>query len=667
MGSWLFAHNQTAYEAAVSMMEDKGKAAVIHPTGTGKSFIGFQLALEHPDKRVCWLSPSEYIYQTQLESLKRVLREQEAVPHNITFLTYSRLMLFTGRENERKAGEAGTAGTDRAAGAGETAGDGADGIGGRDGIEELQPDYIILDEFHRCGAVEWGKGVRGLLDRYPQARLLGLSATNVRYLDGQRDMAQELFDGNIASEMTLGSAIAEGILTAPEYVISLYSYEKELLKWERRRASIHNKITAEKCDNLLERLRRALEQAEGLEQIFEKYMRSGGRYLVFCMDKAHMEEMKENAGKWFAGVDSAPHIYTAYYSDSLTGKAFRAFQEDDSGHLKLLYCIDMLNEGVHVADVDGVILLRPTISPILYLQQIGRCLSSGSDKRPVIFDLVNNVDSLRCIDYLQAELKEAYVAMPCTARERQGFDGSFQVQDELKDCRDLFRQLQENLGASWEVYFQAAADYCREFGNLKVPRTYVTKDGLSLGSWIQIQRRVYAGKKCGALSREQIQRLEDIHMIWDVRNENWESGYAELYCYYQEHGNADVNTRYVTASGFHLGKWIRSLRERVKKNGKDRVLNPRQQEQLERLGFKWDKSGPGWEDYYQSARQYYLKYGNLKIPKSYVTADNLPLGSWIRIQRRVYAGKRPGSLSGEQIARLEAIGMIWSVRGSKQL
>ena len=60
----LFEHNQTAYEAAVSMLHETGKAAVIHSTGTGKSFIGFKLCEDFSDKTVCWLSPSEYIFRT---------------------------------------------------------------------------------------------------------------------------------------------------------------------------------------------------------------------------------------------------------------------------------------------------------------------------------------------------------------------------------------------------------------------------------------------------------------------------------------------------------------------------------------------------------------------------------------------------------------------------
>ena len=68
MGIVLFKHNSDAYESALTLLKREKKAAVIHPTGTGKSFIGFKLCEDHPDVTVCWLSPSEYIFQTQLEN-----------------------------------------------------------------------------------------------------------------------------------------------------------------------------------------------------------------------------------------------------------------------------------------------------------------------------------------------------------------------------------------------------------------------------------------------------------------------------------------------------------------------------------------------------------------------------------------------------------------------
>ena len=193
----LFAHNKTAYEAALDMLLETGKAAIIHPTGTGKSFIGFKLCEDHPESLVCWLSPSEYIFQTQLENLAAV--SEGYVPENLVFYTYAKLMNMSDPE-----------------------------------LAEIQPDYIILDEFHRAGAEFWGAGVRNLLKCYPDVPILGLSATNIRYLDNQRDMAVELFDGNIASEMTLGEAIVRGILNAPKYVLSIFSYQKDLEKYQNR-------------------------------------------------------------------------------------------------------------------------------------------------------------------------------------------------------------------------------------------------------------------------------------------------------------------------------------------------------------------------------------------------------------------------------------------------
>jgi len=65
----------------------------------------------------------------------------------------------------------------------------------------------------------------------------------------------------------------------------------------------------------------------------------------------------------------------------------------------------MLNEGIHVDGVDGVILLRPTISPIIYKQQIGRALATDAEGSPLIFDLVNNFDSLFNIRELEKEFQ----------------------------------------------------------------------------------------------------------------------------------------------------------------------------------------------------------------------------------------------------------------------
>ena len=76
--------------------------------------------------------------------------------------------------------------------------------------------------------------------------------------------------------------------------------------------------------------------------------------------------MVSHVPEWFSGVNPNVAVYEAYSDDPNTDKAFADFKTDTSNRLKLLFCIDMLNEGVHVEGISGVILFRPTISPIIY-------------------------------------------------------------------------------------------------------------------------------------------------------------------------------------------------------------------------------------------------------------------------------------------------------------
>lgn len=437
----LFSHNQKAYEEVCVLLEKTHKAAVIHPTGTGKSFIGFKLCEDHADKTVCWLSPSEYIFKTQLENVARAADGYR--PENIRFFTYAKLMNLSTEM-----------------------------------LINICPDYIVLDEFHRCGAREWGRGVEALLEHYADVPILGLSATNIRYLDNQRDMADELFDGNIASQIELGEAIVRGILKAPKYVLSLFAYEKDLQKYQHRVNALKNKAAREKSEKYLEALRRALEHADGLDVLFCKHMEvPHGKYIVFCASKEHMNEMVALAPTWFSKVDPRPHIYAAYADDPQTNASFAAFKDDKSAHLKLLYCIDMLNEGIHVDDIDGVILLRPTVSPIVYKQQIGRAMSAGGGRTPVIFDIVMNIEGLYSIGAIQEEMQVVTTYYRSLGRDEDIVNEQFQIVDEVRDCLDLFEKLNESLTASWKLMYHQAREYAQENGDLEVPKRYVTKEG----------------------------------------------------------------------------------------------------------------------------------------------------------------------------------------------
>lgn len=625
MGLTLFKHNQAAYEAALALLKNTGKAAVIHPTGTGKSFIAFHLCEEHPGKTVCWLSPSEYIFKTQLENW---VNAGGSDVKDISFYTYAKLMSME-----------------------------------EDEISKIKPDYIVLDEFHRCGARMWGQGVRRLLDFYPETPKLGLSATNIRYLDNQRDMADELFDGNIASEMSLGEAIVRGILTPPKYVLSVFSYRKELEKYEARVRSAKSKAVRDAAEDYLEALRRALEKADGLEELFQKHMPDkNGKYIVFCANYEHLCEMVEKAPEWFREVDNAPHIYSVYSENPETDRMFLDFKADTGSHLKLLFCIDMLNEGIHVENVSGVILLRPTVSPIIYKQQIGRVFSANKEKDTVIFDIVLNIENLYGIGMVEDEMQMALTHYQSVGRESEIVNDHFQISGETKDCVRLFKQLNETLSASWELMYESAKDYCGKHGNLEIPKRYVTADGLALGQWLNTQRRVYANKINGILTEEQIEKLNGLGMRWENANDKaWERNFAAAEAYYREHGNLLVKVNGSPYKGVMLGKWIGQLRICRKNDTKSGYLTEERITALDKIGMVWDVRDFLWEQNYESAKQYYREHGNLNVPANYVDADEVHLGAWISEMKAVRQnkGNKRAELTEKQVEKLNQIGMVW--------
>ena len=364
----LFEHNEKACRAAVRMMEQYGKAAIVHPTGTGKRYIAFKLIEDNPEKVVIWLSPSEYIFKTQLESLKR--NDPDFPLANIHFYTYAKRMCCTQAQ--------------------------------LDEIAAQKPAYIIFDESHRAGAECWGESTVALLKLCPDAKFLGLTATNIRYLDNNRDMAEELFDSRVASNMTLGEAVVMGILPAPKYVTTVYQYQKALAKYQARVDNLRTPGIQDVNQKYLDALRRALEQADGLDKVFAD------------------------------------------------------FKTDTGDRLKLLFCIDMLNEGVHVEGISGVILFRPTISPIIYKQQIARPNRIGM-----------------------------YWG---NRNDRQ-----------------------------WNQGYQEAKRYFEAHGDLRVPVNYASPEEYALGKWVKRQRytRQNPEKSCGALTEERMERLDAIGMIWN--------------------------------------------------------------------------------------------------------------------------------------------------------
>jgi hypothetical protein len=373
-----------------------------------------------------------------------------------------------------------------------------------------------------------------------------------------------------------------------------------------------------------------------------------------------MDEMIAHVGEWFGDIDQTPHVYRAYSDDPETSKAFADFKKDTSEHLKLLYCIDMLNEGVHIEDISGVILLRPTVSPIIYKQQIGRALSASKTTTPVIFDIVMNIDNLYSIGTIQDEMQVVMTYYHERGLDNEIVNSRFKVYGEVKDCVELFEKLNDTLTASWDYMYAEAKAYYNCNGNLEVPMRYKTEKGYSLGRWLFTQRKVREGEQFGILGEDRIKLLDDIGMVWDnYRDVAWNRYFEAAKTYYTEHGDLQVPTLY-TQNGVKLGAWISSLRNYKKNDLQSNYLTEERVKLLNSIGMVWEVYDSIWERNYNAAKRYYAANGNLDVPLDYVSDDGIKLGIWLNNLRSTYKGNANYRLTAEQINSLNAIGMQWT-------
>lgn len=164
----------------------------------------------------------------------------------------------------------------------------------QEAMESLQPDYIFLDEMHRALAKEWSKGINVLLNMYPDAKVLGLSATPIRYLDKCRNVAEELFGGNLACDMSLSQAILDGILPMARYVCGVYSYEKDTESLNKKiEKSCNSDEEKKELLKELKILKENLDKGNGVSDIFKKYIVSGNeKFVVFLKNTMHLRIMK---------------------------------------------------------------------------------------------------------------------------------------------------------------------------------------------------------------------------------------------------------------------------------------------------------------------------------------------------------------------------------------
>lgn len=147
-------------------------------------------------------------------------------------------------------------------------------------------------------------------------------------------------------------------------------------------------------------------------------------------------------------------------------------------------------------------------------------------------------------------------------------------------------------------------------------------------------------------------------MVWDVLDYVWEENYSAAVRYHKEHGDLNVPSGYIDASGIRLGNWITSMRYSRKGNKrKFRQLSDDEIKRLDAIGMIWDnRYEKQWNDMFAVLCSHYEKYRSFDIPSTYVTDSGIQLGSWFKRQEKAFL---KGTISDEHLERLKEIGVIF--------
>lgn len=427
----LFKHNQEAYEKITKAIANgKRKIAIAHATGTGKSYLIAKLFEDYSNVKKLVLVPSTYI-----SGQVQALFEKYNI-HNVDIVLYQTLIKMSDED-----------------------------------ITAMNYSVIALDEYHHDTSKVWGKKVRTLIDTHSTSIIFGTSATPVRS-DGINTI-DELFEGNCASNLPLSESITKKIVPLPKYVGAMYTLDSEL---EELRKKIENATnTSEEKQEFYKKIntmRSQIEKSYGMPIILNKHIiNKDGKYIIFCKNQKHLREIKDTVIGWFktAGFKDI-NTYEVFSDYENKDAEYKMFCDDTSHNMKLLFCINMLNEGLHLENISGVLLLRPTGSTIVFLQQIGRAIEANNANTPVIIDAVNNFSyagqSMKLLGEIKDSIKREKQSNPDF--DDSGFENidTFFVVEQIVEIQKMFEEIAGRLqGRSWtEEEIRIMENYYIELG-----------------------------------------------------------------------------------------------------------------------------------------------------------------------------------------------------------
>ena len=322
---------------------NKDKALLISATGTGKTFLSAFDVKRFKPKRLLFVVHRRNIAEAALRSFKYLIPNVSmGIFSGNTKETDSDFIFSTVQTIHKKEY--------------------------REMFERDDFDYIIIDEVHRAGAQSY----QDIVDYFKPKFLLGMSATPERSDDFD---IYEMFDHNIAYEIRLIQAMEYNLL-CPFHYYGITDMTIDGIEIDDK--SEFNILTSElRVDYIIEKI--------------NEYGYSGDRIhgLIFCSRKDECEKLSQLFN--LRGYKTI--ALTGDSSEDMRQKAIDSLESNDENSLDYIFTVDIFNEGIDIPKVNQVVMLRPTESAIVFVQQLGRGLRKNDSKEyVVIIDFIGNYE-----------------------------------------------------------------------------------------------------------------------------------------------------------------------------------------------------------------------------------------------------------------------------------
>lgn len=379
------------YEDLLVKLKEHGKCAVIRPTGFGKTFMLTSLLNEKKYQNILYLYPIQVVKNTVVdrffenmegddedafdeETLETLKALQEI--DGVTLMTYSKLVRLKTAD-----------------------------------FKSMTYDLIICDELHRIGAPKTKLAISKLIANNKNAHLVGATATPNR--SDAFDVVNTYFNDITTFEYNAHDAFKDGLLKKPYYCYCTYDLETDLKEAAFMAGEDVDdiKVTEVLNKNLIE-----ISNIYNMENIIkttcDKYLPDTNymKFIIFFSTMKQMSDKLDDVKGWFKAaypnhnIDTL--IITSENAETTANINKLESLEKCDNHIDLVCCIDMLNMGYHVNNLSGILMYRGTSSDIIYIQQLGRALSSGASHSAIVFDVVDNLHRKGVFDLQVNESKE---------------------------------------------------------------------------------------------------------------------------------------------------------------------------------------------------------------------------------------------------------------------